>query len=239
MMQRLFSICVWAWWTLCFFTCLALTSILFLLTFPFDRYRRVPNRSLKLLAWLIIRPVPGWKVDIRGANRAKVKRPTLVVANHQSFLDIPLLYLLPWGMKWVTKRSMLRIPVLGWLIAMSGHIPIDRESYRSVRAMDALVEPIRQGIPGMIFPEGTRSMSGRLKTFKGGAFMIAKKYNLQVLPVVLEGGQRAMPPGSWMFNGSTTMQVSVLEPLDPQDYPDAGALKEAARARIEQERPQV
>ena len=87
-----------------------------------------------------LKPVPSWIFNIKGAARQKIDKPTLVVANHQSFLDIPLLYLLPWTMKWVTKKSLLRIPVLGWLTAMSGHIPIDRKSLRSFSKMNALVE---------------------------------------------------------------------------------------------------
>lgn len=238
-MNRFYSILLWAWWTACFVVCLLITTVLYILSFPLDPFRRLPNRSLKLLAWLIIRPVPGWRVDVHGADRVKVERPTLVVANHQSFLDIPLLYLLPWSMKWVTKRGMLRIPILGWLIAMSGHLPIDRQSYRSVQAMDALVRPIEEGIPGMIFPEGTRSPSGELRAFKRGAFMIAKKYNFQVLPVVLEGGHRAMPSGSWKFSFNHTFVISVLAPLDPGQYGSVDALRQAARNRIEQERHNI
>ncbi len=120
-MRRSFlSILMWAYWTVCFHICLMLTFVLFIFTYPFDRYRKIPNRALKLLAWLILKPVPSWTFNITGADPNKVEKPTIVVANHQSFLDIPLLYLLPWDMKWVTKKSLMRIPVLGWLTAMTG-----------------------------------------------------------------------------------------------------------------------
>lgn len=235
-MRRSFlSILMWAYWTVCFHICLMLTFVLFIFTYPFDRYRKIPNRALKLLAWLILKPVPSWTFNITGADPNKVEKPTIVVANHQSFLDIPLLYLLPWDMKWVTKKSLMRIPVLGWLTAMTGHIPIDRKSLGSVRAMDALVRPIEDGIPGMIFPEGTRTTDGKLRPFKRGAFVIAKKYNFQVLPVVLEGGYHAMPSGSWKFRFRNTFNVSILDPIDSDKFEDVQELKVHVQQQIEEE----
>lgn len=234
-MRTFLSTLVWAYWTVVFHFCLVLVTILFVITYPFDRYRKIPNRVLKLLAWLVIKPIPTWCVEIRGADYGKIHQPTIVVANHQSFLDIPLLYLLPWRMKWVTKKNLLRIPVLGWLTAMTGHIPIDRKSLQSFRAMDALVQPIQAGIPGMIFPEGTRTTDGSMKKYKKGAFVLAKKYNFRVLPVVLEGGYEAMPSGSWKFNFKKTFVISVLEPLDPAEFEDSNKLKDFAQQQIKDE----
>lgn len=234
-MRTFVSILVWAYWTICFHLCLLVVAILFVLTYPFDKYRQIPNKVLKILAWLILKLIPTWNFEMRGAVKKKIQKPTLVVANHQSFLDIPLLYLLPWSMKWVTKKSLLRIPVLGWLTAMSGHIPIDRKSLRSFSKMNALVEPIQDGIPGLIFPEGTRSDTGALKSFKNGAFAIAQKYNFQVLPVVLEGGHRAMPRGSWKFWFNNKFVVSVLDPVDPANFDHLEELNDAVYRQIESE----
>jgi 1-acyl-sn-glycerol-3-phosphate acyltransferase len=234
-MRWLLSIFVWAYWTICFFLVLAIVSILFLFTWPFDRFRKIPNSALKLLAWLIMKPIPSWSFKIEGTCRDKITRPTIVVANHQSFLDIPLLYLLPWNMKWVTKRSMRKIPVLGWMITMTGHIPIDRKSLQSFRAMDALVEPIKSGIPGMIFPEGTRTGDGSVQSFKRGAFRIAKQYDFQVLPVVVNGGFRCMPRGHWEFGFHNQFVISVLKPVSASDFKDAESLKNNVKQLIEKE----
>lgn len=234
-MQTLLSILVWAYWTICFHVCLLVVAVLYVITYPFDPYKKITNSVLKYLAWMILKPIPLWWFEVRGAQQHKIEKPTIVVANHQSFLDIPLLYLLPWRMKWVTKKGLLRIPVLGWLTAMSGHIPIDRQSLRSLSRMNDLVEPIRAGIPGLIFPEGTRSPDGTLKPFKNGAFVIAKQYNFQVLPVVLEGGHRAMPRGSWKFSFRNKFVVSVLEPVDPEDFDRADELNAAVYRQIEEE----
>ena len=234
-MQALLSILVWVYWTICFHLCLLVVAVLYVVTYPFDRYKKIPNTVLKYLGWMVLKPVPSWIFEIRGATRSKVAKPTIVVANHQSFLDIPLLYLLPWRMKWVTKKSLLRIPVLGWLTAMSGHIPIDRRSMRSFNKMNELVEPIRAGIPGLIFPEGTRSPTGDLQPFKKGAFAIAQKYNFKILPVVLEGGHHAMPRGSWKFSFRNKFIISVLDPVDPNEFDEVDQLNTAVYQQIERE----
>src|SRR5699024_3609185 len=101
-----------------------LVSLLYLLTFPFDRFNVIPNRVLKGLAWMMMRVNPGWAVDISGIDPAKIAEPTIVIANHQSFLDLPLLYLLPWRMKWVAKTGLFRIPTFGWIIFMTGQLGI-------------------------------------------------------------------------------------------------------------------
>ncbi len=235
MMRTLFSTAIWFFWTVCFVIYFLLVAIFFLFTFPFDRFNQIPNRLLKGLGWIMFKINPGWTYEIRGADPDKTSRPTLVVANHQSFLDLPLCYLLPWSMKWVAKRSLFRIPLLGWIIYMTGHIGIDRESRKSVKKLDRLVDPIRHGIPGMIFPEGTRTTDGSLRPFKNGAFILAEQYNFQLLPVVLEGGYHAMPQGSWKMNYRQHFTISVLDPVQPADFETIGELKSYVHSVIEAE----
>lgn len=237
--HTLFSIGIWIYWAVCMILCFGLVTAAYLLTFFFDPYHQVPNRMLKGLAWIMLKINPGWSFTIRGADASKVEHPTIVVSNHQSFLDMPLTYLLPWSMKWVAKNSLFRIPVLGWMIAMTGHIGIDRQSRRSVKKLDKLVRPIRDGIPGMIFPEGTRTPDGKLRPFKNGAFVLAKQYNFKVLPVVLEGGYAVMPAGSWKLNPRQQFIVSVLEPIEPDEFESAAAMNEKAFAEIHKELKQI
>lgn len=217
---------MWLYWSLLFAIFQLIIIVLLVFSWPFDPYQKVPNYALSMLAWLAIKPVPTWHFKIEGAGMAKVDGPTIVVANHQSFLDIPLLYLLPWNMKWVTKRGMRRIPVLGWMITMTGHIPVDRKSFRSFREIGRLRGPVRAGIPGMIFPEGTRSKDGHIQSLKRGAFKIAKKYDFRILPVVVNGGFYAMPPGSWKFRFHNEFTVSVLNPVSASDFKDENKLRD-------------
>ena len=234
-MRTLFSIFIWLYWTLCIVTFFVIVCVLYLLTFPFDRFNQIPNKTLKGLARAMLLVNPGWDFDIRGADAEKVNQPTIVIGNHQSFLDLPLLYLLPWNMKWVAKKSLFKIPILGWIIFMTGQIAIERYSLKSVKKLDKLVQPIQKGIPGMIFPEGTRTEDGNLKSFKNGAFLMAKRYNFNLLPVVHNGGYDAMPTGSWRVNPKQVFKISVLDPIHSDDYDSLEELKETAYRKINSE----
>ncbi len=234
-MRTIFSIIIWIYWAICIHVFFVVVVVLYILTAPFDRYNQIPNSVLKWLSWVMLKVNPGWQCSIKGGDPDKISRPTIVVANHQSFLDLPLLYLLPWSMKWVAKKDLFKIPIFGWIIYMTGQIAIDRRSMRSAKKIDKLVEPIQQGIPGMIFPEGTRTQTGELKPFKNGAFKLAKRYNFNILPVVLEGGHGAMPSGSWKVNYRQHFKVSVLDPIAPDDFKSEEELKDTVFSLIEQE----
>lgn len=235
MMKTLFSIIIWIFWAVCIISFFVVISVLFLLTFPFNRFNTIPNKTLKGLGWLMLKINPGWVIEMKGADLRKISKPTIVIANHQSFLDLPLLYLLPWTMKWVAKKSMFRIPIFGWVIYMTGQLGIDRRSMKSAKKLDALVEPVKAGIPAMIFPEGTRSRTGEVQDFKNGAFKLAQEYNFNILPVVLKGGQEAMPRGSWRVEPQQEFVISVLDPLEVGEFKSITELKDAAFSLIEEE----
>ena len=234
-MRTFFSIFIWLYWTLCICIFFVIVLVLFPLTLPFDRFNQVPNRCLRGLAWLMLKVYPGWTFNIKGADPQKVSEPTIVVANHQSFLDLPISYLLPWTMKWVAKKDLFKIPILGWMIYMTGHISIDRKSMRSAKVLDKLVEPIQHGIAGMIFPEGTRTETGELKEFKNGAFKLAKRYNFNILPIVLDGGHQAMPSGDWRVGYQQDFKISVLEPIATSKIDSVNELKQNVQEQIEKE----
>lgn len=234
-MKTIFSIAIWIYWAVCICFFFVLVALLYLLTFPFDRYNRIPNKVLRGLAWSMLKINLGWSLDIKGADPQKISQPTIVVANHQSFLDLPLLYLLPWTMKWIAKRSLFKIPIFGWIIYMTGQIAIDRHSLRSAQKIDKLVDPIKEGIPGMIFPEGTRTRTGNLKKFKNGAFTLAKRYDFNILPVVLDGGYQAMPSGSWKIAHRQHFTISVLDPISPEQYESEKEIKDAVYLLIKEE----
>lgn len=234
-MRTVFSVIVWTYWAVCIITFFFIVTVLYLFTFPFDRFNRIPNKCLKGLAWLMMKAVPGWTFEIKGADLHKIEQPTIVIANHQSFLDMPLSYLLPWSMKWVAKKDLFKIPIFGWIIYMTGHLGIDRKNMRSLKKLDKLVEPVKAGIPAMIFPEGTRSTAGRLNPFKNGAFNLAKQYNFQVLPLVLHGGSDAMPTGTWKVAYRQHFVISILEPVDSREFESASELKDTAFSLVQRE----
>lgn len=118
---------------------------------------------------------------------------------------------------------------------MTGHLGINRQRLSSVKQLDKLVQPIKKGIPGLIFPEGTRSSDGGLLRFKNGAFRLARQYNFNILPVVLDGSGQAMPRGDWKITCKQKFELSVLDSVESEDFESPNELKDHVYSLIEKE----
>lgn len=178
-----------------------LFSILALLaipTLPFDRNRRVVhfivNRWARSFAFL----APGLSYHIVGVENLPPRHtPSIYVANHQSLIDIPLLYLLDRPVRFIAKRSLFSIPVFGWALWAVGIVPVRRDSNASGKtSYQSMVATIRAGFPVAIFPEGTRTRNGRLQMFRGGAFRLAMETGAPLVPISISGGWHYLPRGT-------------------------------------------
>jgi 1-acyl-sn-glycerol-3-phosphate acyltransferase len=233
MMKSLFSIFAFTYFSLLFLIFFFIISLVFLLTFPFDTYRKAPNFTLSIMARCMMKASPGWKIDMQGLDKFDPSEPTVFVSNHQSFLDMALIYHLPWKMKWVAKQSLTYIPVMGWLVWLTGHLTINRSSKTALKKLDNLVEPLKDLVPVMIFPEGTRTLDGKLKPFKNGPFLLSHEYGFKLQPLVIDGGYKAMPPGSKILEPKATFRLKVLDAIDTTQFEDMKALKDHTRMVME------
>ena len=231
-MRYLLSIWIWLCYVVLFLLFFVLVFLTWLLTLPFDPYNRIPNKVLALLGRAMLAVNPLWSVSISGTEKYDRDHPTIFVSNHQGFLDMPLLYHLPWTMKWVSKKSLLYIPVLGWIIKFTGHLSLDRSSRDAMQRLGNLVQPLRDRIPVMIFPEGTRTISGDLKPFKNGAFLLAHEYGFRIQPMVIDGSYEALRSGSWSFKPRVDFTVELLDPVNPSGYSSMSDLKRAVQEQI-------
>jgi 1-acyl-sn-glycerol-3-phosphate acyltransferase len=234
-MKALFSVFLWLYFSFLFAVFFVLISIVFLFTFLFDPYRKAPNKVLSIMAKLMMKASPKWKINIEGTEKFDPEVPTVFVANHQSFLDMALAYHLPWQMKWVSKRSLALIPVMGWLVWLTGHLTINRNSKSALKRLDNLVQPLKDNIPVMIFPEGTRTLDGDLKRFKNGAFLLAHEYGFNLQPMVLEGGHIAMKSGSKIVEPIVSFSISILDPIKTSEFKDINTLKDHTHQLINEE----
>lgn len=232
MKRILFSIYVWLCYSTLFLLFFVIISITYLFTTPFDRYNKITNRVLGVMAWIMMHISPWWHIRIEGEELYDPSKPTIFIANHQSFLDIPLAFQLKWKMKWVVKHSMTYIPVMGWMVKLTGHLTIVRTSKSAIKRLERLVKPLKDRIPVMIFPEGTRSLDGEIKTFKNGAFLLAKEHGFMLQPMVIDGAHAALAPHSALFNPSATFKIKVLEAIDPTEFKTMDELKTYARQVI-------
>jgi 1-acyl-sn-glycerol-3-phosphate acyltransferase len=218
---------------------LPVQALLLLVSAPFDRNRVLPGRFLRIVGVLISKTFPPWRLRVEG--RWPGKGPYVVVANHQSILDILLLSRMPREMKWVAKEELFRTPWVGWMLRMSGDIAIRRGDAESGgEALARAKAYLARGMSVMIFPEGTRSARGTLLPFKSGAFRLAIEAGVPVLPVAVHGTARGMPKGGPWVNPCRAV-ARLLEPIEVSGYaPDqAVRLRDAVRARIDAELPSL
>lgn len=140
----------------------------------------------------------GIRIDVEGAENVPETGAYVYCSNHQSLVDILVLgAVLPGDYKWAAKRSLMRIPFLGWHLRLAGHVPVDRGggSKAADQVIDRFVEVLQRGKPLLIFPEGTRTLDGELKSFKVGAFRAAVRGDAPIVPVALDGTFAMMSPG--------------------------------------------
>jgi 1-acyl-sn-glycerol-3-phosphate acyltransferase len=207
-------------------------AILLALTFPFDRNRRIVGRFSRLAGASIARCYPPWRLRVEG--KWPGRGPYVVVANHQSLLDILLLSRLPREMKWVAKESLFKVPWLGLVFRLSGDIPVRRgDSDSGGAALGRAKRYLARGMSVMLFPEGTRSAKATLLPFKSGAFRLAIEAGVPVLPVAVSGTAQGMPKGDpWVR--PCRAYARILEPVSTAGLTiaDLPRLRDEVRARI-------
>ena len=178
----------------------------------------------------------GITVEITGADHL-VSPPYVFMCNHQSALDIyTLLGFLPVSFRWIAKRQLFNIPFLGWAMGRAGYISIDRENPReALKAMEEAAKNIRGGINIIIFPEGTRSVDGRLLPFKKGGFSLALKAMVPIIPMAIHGTDRLQPKGNFIPLRKGVIYIDITEPivLDGMDRSAKTKVMDDVRKRIE------
>jgi 1-acyl-sn-glycerol-3-phosphate acyltransferase len=178
---------------------------------------------------------PLWQLDIVGERISDMRRPYVVVSNHQSHADAPLISNLPGEMKWLAKVELFRMPIVGWLLKMAGDIPVDRGNKRqAAEVLIAIGNYLKQKCSVMVFPEGTRSPDGRVHRFNEGAFRIAIKEQVPILPLAIEGSRDCLPKHSWKFGDPANIVLKVFPPIETVGLTakDSDALCERVRQLI-------
>lgn len=170
-------------------------------------------------AMFYIRINPFWKIDIQGEEHIRKGQPYIIISNHQSAMDIVLLYRLRMHFKWVAKREIFNIPVIGWNLWLNRHIAIDRTRLKGALKMVKEAQyHLNRNTSVLIFPEGTRSTDGQIKRFKDGAFVLAKKTEYPVLPVIIDGSMEVIPKNGYTIKGKQVLKMRILPAILPDEY---------------------
>ncbi len=209
---------------------------LMVLSLPFslvlDRRRVFIHRLAILWARSVVGSVPGFRCEVVGReNLPKCDCPVIFVANHQSQVDILVLFLLGVQFRWIAKESLFRIPLFGWAMAAAGYVPVNRSSVRGGRRGMLLARRVLDsGISMAFFPEGTRSADGTLGAFKAGAFALATQAMLPVVPLSIVGAGSALPKGGFVPR-HCSFRIVVHPAIQPLGL-DASLISDAARKAV-------
>jgi 1-acyl-sn-glycerol-3-phosphate acyltransferase len=174
----------------------------------------------------------GVKVEVIGLD-ALPKRNYIFMSNHVSNLDPPVFIpRIPGRCSVLVKKELFRLPILGTAMKTAELVPVDRSNREAaIESVRAAAEVLRHGLNMVIFPEGTRSVDGRLLPFKKGPFHLAMETNVLVVPVTILGTAECWPKGTWVMKPGTATLV-FHSPIDPAHFPDRDALMAAVRERI-------
>jgi 1-acyl-sn-glycerol-3-phosphate acyltransferase len=184
------------------------------LTLPFDRRKVILHRLTCFWASLYTWLNPAWRVKVIGREKIDPNETYVMVANHQSLLDIFVLFRLFRHFKWVSKVENFRIPCIGWNMHLNNYIQLKRGDRSSIAVMlRTCRENLAAGNSIMMFPEGTRSLTGKLRGFKTGAFDLAKDAKRPLLPIVVHGTASALPKRGVIIKGRHRIVIEVLDPI--------------------------
>lgn len=234
MREKLFSALFWVFVALSCFICFGIAVVLWLVTLPFDRDRRLNHLFSCAWAYLYAIAYPGWRVTVLNRHLIKSGEPYVLVANHTSIADVVLCFCLMRQFKWVSKKEVFQTPFLGWNMWLSRYIPLKRGRAESIREMMATCRHWLQQrhMSIMMFPEGTRSKDGTVQKFKRGAFDLAMGAGVSVVPVAIHGGHLLIPKNGKVFAAQAHLVVEVLEPLASSSFSSVDEFAEATRERI-------
>jgi 1-acyl-sn-glycerol-3-phosphate acyltransferase len=192
------------------------TLVLGLLALPgglFDKSGRRLHWFSRTWSWLIMKTILS-PVKVTGLDKIDTTKPHVYAVNHASAMDIPVLYVyLPFQFRIVFKKELLVYPVVGWQLKRSGQVCIDQQKpTNSIAAIRSAVKSLKAGMPLVIYPEGGRTPDGEIKPFLPGAFFLALKAQVDIIPVALVGTYELLPMDTYHIK-CRPLEMRVGEPI--------------------------
>lgn len=179
--------------------------------------------------------VAGTRVTLVGFEKVPQDRPVVYVSNHQSWFDIlALAGTIPGTLRFVAKKEFASIPILGRAMKAAGHIYIDRQNRaQAIEAYEEVAGWIRDGLSTVVFPEGTRSRTGRLLPFKKGPFVLALAAQVPLVPVYVSNTFRILPKAHLLLRPQPiTIRFDDPIPTAGMTYDDRETLLQRSHAAI-------
>jgi len=201
----------------------------------FDLDGRGQHRVAAAWSWLITKTIFS-PLKVTGLEKIDTSKPHVYAVNHASALDIPILYAhLPFQFRIAFKKELLSYPGVGWYLKRSGQICLDQQNpSRSVGSIRTALKGLKAGMPLVIFPEGGRTPDGQIKPFLSGAFFLAIKAQVDIVPVALVGTFELLPMNTYHII-CRPLEMRVGEPIPTAGLTtrDLEALSNRVRAAME------
>lgn len=198
---------------------MTLATIALVVFYPFDRRRFIVHKLSKWWTYNCFSLInPFWKTISTGKELVDKNKTYIIVSNHQSLMDIGFMYYVPCVFKWISKREVLSIPIIGQMLYIHGDILIKRGTRKSAKEMlNKSRRWLKCGASIAIFPEGTRTKDGQVHSFKEGAFLLAKQTKTPILPVVLDGAFAVLPKNGILLKMKHRFHVKILPEISVQE----------------------
>ncbi len=210
-------------------------GIFSLLSSLFDRKGRIQHGFAHFWSWLIMKTIFS-PVTIVGLDRIDTSRPHVYAVNHASAMDIPVLYAhLPFQFRIMAKKELFRYPFVGWHLKRSGQIRVDQQNpMASIGDIKSAVKTLKSGMPVVIFPEGGRTATGQLKPFLPGAFFLAVRAQVDIVPMALVGTYELLPMNTYHIK-PRPLELLVGKPISTAGYSsrDLEPLAERVKTAVE------
>lgn len=174
---------------------------------------RIQHDFARVWAWLIMKTIFS-PVKVLGLEKIDTNKPHVYAVNHGSALDIPMLYVyLPFQFRIAFKKELLKYPIVGWHLRRSGQVCIDQQNKAAaVSSVRAALKSLKAGMPLVIFPEGGRTPDGEIKPFMPGAFFLAIKSQVDIVPVALVGTYELLPMNTYHIK-CRPLEMRLGEPI--------------------------
>ena len=201
--------------------------------------------KVDLLYWLGVRVAAlgvrlvGVKIKVLGSENLDWRRTYIFMCNHASNLDPPVVIpVMPRRTSVLVKKELFRVPILGWGMRLAKLVPVDRQNREAaVAGMRFAADVLRSRLNMTVWPEGTRSVDGRLLPFKKGPFYLAMDSGVPIVPITVVGTYEIWPKGEFAIHAGTATVV-FHEPVDPAGYSSQEELMEVVRERIRRALPE-
>jgi 1-acyl-sn-glycerol-3-phosphate acyltransferase len=218
----IFSILYWTWFIITNIILFSIALAIWFLTVLFDKKLVILHRFSSLWGHSYIWLNPLWPLKMTGRKNIKRGRTYVIISNHQSMLDILVLYGLFRHYKWVSKKENFSIPIIGWLMRLNRYIELERGNTGSyLTMMKKIRKTLNDGNSILMFPEGTRNQTGGgLSPFRDGAFRMALENKVGLIPIVLDGTGYTIPKGKIILTGRQRIIVKVLPEIPYERFKD-------------------